>query len=214
MEKIKEALQSVFLLLSIPQAVETLKVIYLIMIGVIILLWNNPHPLFWVFLGVLLTAAVFGAIAIFVNLKRDKAIEKTIKVFDIEKDDVGMAVSSTPSYPYIRIKQRITNGSGVSLRISRVAIDLTVNMRQLDTIRCTDFPAAWIKTKDKTAVVSPTDLDYWITYATTKLNQAIPDFKKHSLIIEASGKIELQSRTAKIQKDVKGEIKIEPSEWA
>ena len=213
MKKIK-ALQKIFLYLSIPQAIETLRAIYLIMIGGIILLWNNPNPFFGVLFGVLLAVAGFAIIGIFVNRKEKIEIEKTVQVLDIQKDDVGMAEGSTPPYPYIRIKQSIINGSGVRLRISRVAIDLTVNNRKLDAIQCIDFPAAWIKTKDETAVVSPTDLDYWITYATTKLNQAIPDFKKHILIIEASGKIELQSRTAKIQKDVGGKIKIEPSEWA
>ena len=206
-------IQRVFLILSIPQAVETLKVIiYLIMIGGIILLWDNPL-LFGIIFGILLAVAGFAIIAILFNRKGKIEIEELVQVFDIQKDDVGMAESSTPSYPYIQIKQRIANGSGVPLRISRVDIALTVNIRQLDTIRCNDFPAAWIKTKDETTVVSPTDLDFWITYATTKLNQAIPDFKNHNLIIEASGKIEFLSRTTRIEKDIRGEIKIEPKEW-
>jgi len=210
--KKRKVVQRVFLILSIPQAVETLKVIYLIMIGVIILLWDNPL-LFGIIFGILLGTAVFAIIGILLNRKGKIEIEKMVQVMDIQKDDVGMAESYTPPFPYIRIKQRIINGSGVSLRISSVAIDLTVNKRKLDAIQCSDFPADWIKTKDETTVVSPTDLDFWITYATTKLNQAIPDFNNHNLIIEASGKIELLSRTTRIKKDVGGEIKIEPKEW-
>jgi hypothetical protein len=140
-------------------------------------------------------------------------LEKRVQLSEIEKDDVGMNGGSTPPYPYIRIKQIIRNGSEVCLRISRVDIDLTVNKMQLEGIHRTDLPAAWIKTKSKTAVIPPNDLDYWITYATTKLKQVIPDFKEHLLKIEASGEIELQSRTTKIKRKVGGEITIEPREW-
>ena len=72
MEKIKESVQGVFLALSVPQAIETLKVVlYLIMIGGIILLGSNPLYL-GVLLGISLAIAIFATVTIFVNRKEVK----------------------------------------------------------------------------------------------------------------------------------------------
>ena len=81
-----EVFQKIFLYLSIPQAIETLRAIYLIMIGVIILLWNNPF-LGGILFVILLGIAVFAIIAILVNRKEVKRVEEEKKrmLVDLEK---------------------------------------------------------------------------------------------------------------------------------
>jgi len=174
-----------------------------------ILAFLKTQYLFWIVVYEVVIMVLYGKL---VSLTKS-GLEKRVQLSEIEKEDVGMHGGSPSSYPFIRIKQIIRNGSEVPLRIIRVDVALTVNKMKLDTIQSSNFPANWITTKDKTNLVPPNDLDFWITYATTRLKQTIPDFNNNNLIIEASGKIELRSRTTRIEKDVKGEIEIEPKEW-
>jgi hypothetical protein len=67
MKKI-EAIQNAFLILSIPQAISTVIALVVFMIGVIMLLRNNPF--FGILFGVMLAIVAFAIIAIFVQLKK------------------------------------------------------------------------------------------------------------------------------------------------
>ena len=79
-----EVFQKVFLYLSIPQAIETLRVIFMIMIWGIILLWNNPFW-GWILFVILLMLSVFAIIAIPVNRKEVKRVEEEKKRVEEEK---------------------------------------------------------------------------------------------------------------------------------
>jgi len=141
-------------------------------------------------------------------------LEKRVELSNITKGYVGMFEATTPSYPEIKIQQFIRNGSEVHLKLSRIDVTLKVNDRDLDRIEYTSDLETRHGLITKDMNIPPHELNFLIEYETTRLNQVISDFKEQSFLkIDTSGKIELQSRTTKIQKDVRGEITIKPSEW-
>ena len=198
MEKIKEAAQRIFLVLSIPQAIETLIATVLFVVGVVTFIMNELKILF----GVLLAIIVFAIIAIYVNRKEETRLSDRVRVSEIEKVRVHIDKNPSPPFPIIEIRQRIINGSGSLLKINKIDMTLTVNDRFLARIEESNIGS-----------ISPSDVDCEKTYKITTLNQAIPDFKEYTLWIEASGKIEFQSAKVKIEKDIGGRITIARDEW-
>jgi len=164
---------------------------------------------------------IIEAVKMFIKSKLQSLIqsglEKRVQVTNIQKDEVGIEERSPPPFPYIIIRQYIRNASELSLKISKIDINLNVNDTFLDRIEySSDMETSHgiITEKNMSFNIPPYDLDFLRKYETTRLNQVISDFKDYFLRIKATGKIELQSPWGvKIQKEVGGEITIKPSEW-
>ena len=144
-------------------------------------------------------------------------LEKRVQVSNLQKGEVGIEERTPPPFPYIILRQYIRNGSEVPLKISKIDINLNVNATFLDRIEYssdTKTNHGIIIERNMSFNILPHDLDFLRKYETTRLNQVISDFKNYFLRIKASGRIELQSPWGvKLQKDVGGEITIEPREW-
>ncbi len=142
-------------------------------------------------------------------------LDKRTQLTGIEKI-TATVIKSQPPYPHITIRQIFRNGSEVRLRISKVDAILKANDRDLDRIQYTpDFPTTYgnqFKTK-KGTVVPPNDLDYWIKFETTKLNQCIPNYKDQDIKITIGGVIEFATRTTKVERELYGEGTINPEVW-
>lgn len=117
MKKI-EVIQRVFLILSIPQSIGTIIASVVGMIGVVILLMNNP---FWgILFGVLLAIVAFAIIAIFVRGREEKR-----EAVDLEKKILlQKGLKTRPvrhdGEPQIRVYQIFSNVSDFNVEITKI----------------------------------------------------------------------------------------------
>ena len=142
MKKI-ETVQKVFLYLSIPQAIETLKVIvvYMIVTGGVILFWNNPLYL-GILLGISLAIAIFAIATIFVNRKEVKKSEeeKKWKQEDLEKGvsikggDMHYSIRTDKRLPVIMFPIVVEKKINMELRPQKILLELTCDSIPLKKI--------------------------------------------------------------------------------
>ncbi len=208
-----EAIQKVFQILSIPQAIGTI-IASGGMIGVVILLMNNP---FWgILFGVLLAIVAFAIIAIFVQRREGKLLEKKIQLqHNLEKK----ARHNKGEEPKIKIYQRFANASDFQVKIAQ--IDAVFRTDTGDVIERFSYNASDPIFKDKHKLffpkeITPLNLDntveYWIK-GEENFVIADPDYKKHTFLIKEEQVIEFvaEGKTV-IKKDDKAVI-VQPEDW-
>lgn len=120
--------------------------------------------------------------------------------------------------PKILLTQKLANASDLHLKVSKVAILLKANGKEIDRFYYKPsenvLDGEKISFSNTNLVIDPLDLNWSLQCKSKELIEAMPDYHGREIIILVNGVIELSTKTTKIEKPIKGSKTIPvKNEW-